>query len=87
MDHRQCASVSAQQAADAANKIIQFDHEDDQEALLEVLDMYFCGPCNPSPVDRRDQWRKEVYNNKKYKNKTVLHTQSGIARSVAPQDH
>ena len=40
----ECACVSAQQAADAANKIIQFDQEDDQEALLEVLDMYFCGP-------------------------------------------
>ena len=25
---------------DAANKIIQFDQEDDHEALLEVLDMY-----------------------------------------------
>ena len=51
MAQRHTASVDAQQAADAANQLFRLDQEDDQEALLEVLDMYFCGPCNPCRAD------------------------------------
>ena len=42
------ASVKAQEAANAINKILEFNLEDDQEALLDVLDMYFYRPSNPS---------------------------------------
>ena len=37
---------SASEAAKAVNKILRFDTEEDQEALLEVLDSYFYPPNN-----------------------------------------
>jgi len=47
-------SVQAQEAANAINKILEFNLHDDQKALLDVLDMYFCGPRNPSCSESND---------------------------------
>ena len=40
-------NVSAQEAADAVNQLMHMDPQD-QLALLEVIDDFFCPPCHDS---------------------------------------